>query len=234
MRPHRRIRFLLAGLLARHHWLTATLLALAAAVGAPCPVSAAPIAASFKGTITELNDPESQLDPVIQVGADFIVSYSIDPDAAMKIGCQVALLERGTGVQCSYTLPAESLTGALVIEGSPYTVSSARVLIRDDFRSDDPSVVPVPIADGWRFSFNAGGMIVVLAFFDNTTTQLATPRSFFVNESLEGWDGGVLSLYAIDGGRSSLAAGVVIPEPSTLPLALAAIIGLIACRRLAR
>ena len=202
--------------MSRRHRLTGTLLAFAVIVGAAYPASAAPISASFSGTINAVSDPGGELDPVIQMGAMFTVSYTIETDAAVPGPCR--FVELGPN-GCVYAFTG--MFASLTIEDSIYIASSVRVFI-DDF----PSFGPYP--DRWFLFFVADPLAFSLLFFDNTATRLLGP-SFFVNTSLEGWDGGEL---LIERGSSGgvFAEGTIIPEPGTLPLALPAIILVLAYR----
>jgi hypothetical protein len=198
------------------------LLALSVSAGAAYPASAASISASFSGTITEVNDSEGQLDPVIRTGAGFTISYVIVPETAIPPGpCPLWL-----GAVCPHTVPAGLFLAALTIESSTYDAASDLRVYVGDF----PSHVG-DYTDRWWLSFTSGDLFIRLEFLDETATRLSD-RSFFVNTSLEGWDGGILSIELADGTSGPLARGTVIPEPGVLTLLLPVIVVLIARARL--
>ena len=81
----------------------------------------------------------------------------------------------------------------------------------------------------------AGDDVLQLRFVDNSNTKLSN-ADFFVNNSLDGWSRGKLRILPdaeILTQPFRNATGIVIPEPSTLLLALPAILLILASARLA-
>ena len=200
--------------------LIGLLLGLFASLGAPSSARAVPITVSFPGVFTEVNDPDL-LDPAIAVGASFVASYTIDPDAVGGGFCSSDFVER-----CIYDLPVGSFAAG---EGS-----EAFVGIQDDFS----------FGDAWAmvFSLDDGSELLVGVGFNDPSGVRVSALPFFVNEDLDGWDSATLSISQIlrsPNGRGPccvtrvgfLAVGTIVPEPSTLALLAFSLAALVIARR---
>ncbi len=211
--------------------LIGLLLGLFASLGAPSSARAVPITVSFPGVFTEVNDPDL-LDPAIAVGASFIVSYTIDPDAVEERGCSTSFVEL-----CVYDLLLGSFAASFVVGGRVFSTgegSEAFVGIQDDFSFGD--------AWGMSFSLDDGSELLVSVGFNDPSGVRVTALPFFVNEALDGWDSATLSISQIfiqpNGGGpccvtrvGSLAVGTIVPEPSTLALLAFSLAALVIARR---
>ncbi len=211
-------------------FLIGLLLGLFASLGAPSSARAVPITASFPGVFTEVNDPDL-LDPAIAVGASFVASYTIDPDAVGGGVCS-SVIEL-----CRYDLPLGSFAASFVVGDQVFSTgegSEAFVSIQDDFS----------LGDFWAmgFSLDDGSELFVSVGFNDPSGVRVSALPFFVNEDLDGWDSATLTISQIiiqpNGGgpccvtrAGFLAVGTIVPEPSTLALLAFGLVALVFCRR---
>ncbi len=93
------------------------------------------------------------------------------------------------GTTCFWDFPAGSFLVSVVIENSPYTASTIRVVTTDS----GSHLGDAPFSDTWVLQATAEDLFWVLVFFDDTGTR-SFGGDFFVNESLEGWTAGTLSI----------------------------------------
>jgi hypothetical protein len=198
-------------------------------VGAPAVAVSAPITASFPGTITEIYDRYGRLDPVFEVGTSFTISYSIDPDAAVRgRDCNQRF--------CSYTgVPAGSFTASLTIRDRVFASDNVNVFVWNDVIDVfGPPGLPLDI---WAVSFDPDETIernVVWVLFADVATLRLTSTEFLVIEDLEGWTATTLSvgmpwipIYFLPP-RGPIAIGAIVPEPTTLALLLPALVAVFA------
>ena len=182
--------------------------------------AAAPTVVGFSGVIDFVDDPSSELPPGIGLGTPFAGTYTLDPDlfgSAMSLMPGFYQHENGPG----------SLD--ILVGGFDFSRPIEAVFIGDGF--NDPTFGPV---DFWSIPLpleRTGRTEVSAAFTDTTLQRISEPSDFFVNTSLDGWDGAHLFIHTDLLARGRITELTVIPEPSTALLVASGLVGFAAQRR---
>ncbi len=188
-------------------WSGSALILALLGLGLVVPATADPVFVQFGGVIDSVNDPGGELPSGVTLGASFHGTYTIDP----------ALFPSSIELMPGFFqhTPGPGLVD-LDVGGSLFAKPVDRVLIGNDWGGIDFWSLPAtPFATTLEFA---------VVFTDSTATR-NSDGSFFVNESLTGWDTAVLTIFVPDPaeptgtGIREVANGVItmIPVVAALP-----------------
>jgi len=196
---------------------------------------AAIIDLSFDAEVYEVNDPNNYLGNALGLSVDlgdiFTTGYTIDSAPAYTFS--------GFGFPTgSTTFTVDTVTTYANYEGTALTANTgmpANMYIGNDIDSNGDG----EITDAWRVlsellpaSGTRPRLSLGIILFSETATRLDDP-SFFVNDSLDGWDNAVSYIITGEGDILMLASIVpsAVPLPPTVWLFGSGLLGLIGLAR---